>query len=137
MKKQLTSIDEYISSQDKKMQSRLLSLRKTIRSAAPAAEECISYSMPAFKQQGILVCFAAHTSHIGFYPMPSAIAYFKKDIAGYVSAKGSVQFPNDKPLPLPLIKKMVAFRVKENEEKAAAKKPKATAVKKKGISPKI
>ena len=89
-------------------------MRQTIRKAAPGSTEIISYSMPAFRlEAGILVWFAAHTNHIGFYPGVSGIASFKKELAGYKHAKGSVQFPNEKPLPLALVRRVVQFRVKE------------------------
>lgn len=92
-------------------------LRQAIKLAAPAAEEVISYQMPAFKYHGVLVYFAAYKHHIGVYPTSSGIAAFKKELSVYKGAKGSVQFPLDKPLPLALIKKIVKFRVKENLEK--------------------
>jgi uncharacterized protein YdhG (YjbR/CyaY superfamily) len=97
-------------------------MKATIKKAAPKAEEVISYGMPAFKFHGLLVWFAAYTRHIGFYPRVSAIQAFKKEIAKYKNAKGSVQFPLHKPLPLALIKKMVQYRVKENLEKIKMKK---------------
>ncbi len=96
-------------------------LRRTIHEAAPSAEEAISYKMPAFKLHGNLVYFAAFKSHIGFYPIPTGIAKFEKELSVYKQGRGSVQFPNDQPLPLALIRKIVAFRVKENKAKAAAK----------------
>jgi uncharacterized protein YdhG (YjbR/CyaY superfamily) len=89
-------------------------LRQAIREAAPQAQETISYSMPAFRLDGgILVWFAAHANHIGFYPGASGIAAFKKELAPYKHAKGSVQFPVNEPLPIDLVKRIVQFRVKE------------------------
>ncbi len=114
--------DEYISGFPKETQKLLEHVRATIKKAAPKAEEVISYSMPAYKMDGILVWFAGHSHHIGFYPGASGIANFAKEISGYKSAKGSVQFPFDEPLPLALITKIVKFRVKENVEKAKRKK---------------
>lgn len=116
------SIDEYIASFPKETQKLLKQLRATIKKAAPKAEEVISYQMPTYKLNGALVHFAGYEKHIGFYPTPSAIAAFKKDLAAYKSSKGAVQFPLDKPLPLALVTKIVKFRVKEDSEKAAAKK---------------
>ena len=115
-------IDEYIASYPKEIQKILTQLRATIKKAAPKSEEIISYSMPAFKLNGMLVWFAAHTNHIGFYPRVSAIEAFKKEISYYKWAKGSVQFPLDKPLPIGLITKMVKFRVNENMSRVKAKK---------------
>ena len=97
-------------------------LRVTIKAAAPAAEERISYQMPTFFLKGNLVHFAAYKRHIGFYPTPSGIEKFQKELAVYASAKGSVQFPLDKPIPYALIRRIVKFRVKESLEKAKGKK---------------
>jgi uncharacterized protein YdhG (YjbR/CyaY superfamily) len=118
------NIDEYIANFPAHIQRILQELRETIRKAAPEAEEIISYQMPTFKLKGILVHFAAHTNHIGFYPTPSGIENFKEELSDYESAKGSVKFPIDQPLPLDTITKIVNFRVHENLEKAAKKKNK-------------
>ena len=107
-------IDEYISSFPEETQKLLEQIRTTISDAAPEAVEVISYSMPAFKYNGVLVWFAAHKSHIGFYPRASGIEAFKKELSTYKKSKGAVQFPLDKPLPLELIKKIVKFRLAEN-----------------------
>lgn len=105
---------DYAKHYPKDVQKLLQQMRQTILNAAPKAEETISYGMPAFRQDGgILVWFAAHTNHIGFYPGASGIAAFAADLARYKYAKGSVQFPIDVPLPLALIRRMVQFRVKE------------------------
>jgi len=117
-----TDIDEYISGFPKKTQKILEQLRVTIKGAAPQADEIISYGMPAFKLNGMLVWFAAHSKHIGFYPKVSGIEAFKKELSIYKGAKGSVQFPLDKPLPLRLVTKIVKFRVIENLQKAITKK---------------
>jgi uncharacterized protein YdhG (YjbR/CyaY superfamily) len=114
-------IDEYIMSFPDNIQKILQQLRTTIKKAAPDAEEVISYGIPAYRQNGILVYFAVYKSHIGFYPTPTGIEAFKKEIAAYKWAKGSVQFPLDKPLPLGLITEIVKFRVKENSQKAKKK----------------
>jgi uncharacterized protein YdhG (YjbR/CyaY superfamily) len=102
----------------------LKELRKIIKKAAPSAEETISYNMPTFNLDGYLVYFAGYKNHIGFYPMPSAVDKFSKELSVYKTAKGSVQFPLDEPLPSALITRIVKFRVKENQEKAKLKKKK-------------
>ncbi len=109
--------DDYISGFPAEVKEMLERLRATIKNAAPNAEEVISYSMPAFKLNGLLIYFAGYKNHIGLYPMASGIAAFKKELSIYKGAKGSVQFPIDKPLPLTLIKKIVKFRVAENLQK--------------------
>lgn len=119
-----TNVDAYIKSFDEPQRSHLKAIRKCIRETVPEAEELISYQMPSYKLYGMLVHFAGYEKHIGFYPAPSAIAQFKDEIKGYKSAKGSVQFPIDKPLPLELVKRMTAFRAQENLEKSALKKKK-------------
>ena len=96
-------------------------MRLTIREAAPKAEETISYSMPAFNQYGIIVWFAAFKNHIGFYPGASGIAHFKKELSKFKGAKGSVQFPIDKPLPLALVTRIVRFRVSEKMKSSKTK----------------
>lgn len=116
------TIDEYIVGFPEDVQAILNPLRATIKKAAPDAEETINYAIPTFTLNGNLVHFAAFKNHIGFYPTPSGITAFKKELAGYVQAKGSVQFPLDKPLPLKLITRIVKFRVKENLAKAKPNK---------------
>ncbi len=108
------SVDVYIAGFPPEIQRRLNALRRVIRKAAPEAEEAISYGMPAFKLKGMLVWFAAHRNHIGFYPKASGIAAFEKELSTYKNAKGSVQFPHDEPLPLTLVERIVKFRVREN-----------------------
>lgn len=114
--------NEYIGTFPLQTRKLLRQIKATIKKAASKAEEVISYGMPAFKFHGLLVWFAAYSRHIGFYPRVSAIQAFKKEISKYKNAKGSVQFPLDKPLPLALIKKMVQYRVKENLSKLKLKK---------------
>ena len=111
------SIDEYIRSFPADVRKTLNRLRQEILSAAPGAEETISYGMPAFKLRGILVYFAAYKNHIGFYPTSSGIRAFRKDLSKYKCSKGTVQFPIGDPLPYPLIKKIVKFRISENLER--------------------
>ncbi len=115
------TVDEYFSGFPASTKKILKELRKTIKQAAPQAEESISYNMPAFKLHGMLVFYAAWNEHIGFYPVSSGIAAFKKELSGYESSKGTVKFPLDKPIPFDLVGKIVKFRVKENLEKAAVK----------------
>ena len=113
-KDQTSVVEKYIGTHPKEVQKVLRQVRETIRKAAPNAEETISYGIPTFKLNGNLVHFAAAKNHIGFYPAPSGIEAFKKELAGYKGAKGSVQFPLNKPMPLALITKIVKYRVKEN-----------------------
>jgi len=115
------SIDEYIETFPAEAQELLKELRATIKEAAPEAKEAFSYGIPTFKLNGNLVHFAAHKSHIGFYPTPSGIERFKNELSVYKGAKGSVQFPIDQPLPLDLIRRVVQFRVAENQKKAGGK----------------
>jgi uncharacterized protein YdhG (YjbR/CyaY superfamily) len=120
-RKTTRTIDDYISRFPKGVQVLLREMRLTIRQAAPEAEETISYRIPAFSFNGILVWFAAFKRHIGFYPRVSALAAFDKQLSKYKRARGSVQFPLDKPLPLNLIREIVKFRVKENLAKGKKK----------------
>ena len=115
------SVDEYILQFPHEVQDILRELRKVIKRTAPMAEEKISYSMPTYKMHRNLVHFAAYKKHIGFYPTPSGIEEFKIELSAYEGAKGSVKFPIDKTIPYELIRKIVAFRVKENLERAKAK----------------
>lgn len=110
------NIEEYIEAAPAEIQEKLYQLHECIRAAAPRAVEGLKWRMPAYSYQKILVTFAVFKNHIGFYPMPSAIKTFAKELAKYKTAEGSVQFPHDKPLPLPLITKIVKFRVKESKE---------------------
>ena len=115
------TIDEYIAGFQPDVQKLLQQIRDIIRKAAPDAEEALKYRMPTFVLNENLVHFAGFEKHIGFYPTPSGIEAFKRELAGYKSAKGSVQFPLDEPVPFDLIKKMVEFRVKDTREKKAAR----------------
>jgi uncharacterized protein YdhG (YjbR/CyaY superfamily) len=116
-----TTIDEYIAAFSPEVQTILERVRATIRKAAPKAEETIKYSIPTFTLNGNLVHFAAYKNHIGFYPSSSGIKRFQQELSVYKGAKGSVQFPLDKPVPLALITKIVKFRVTENAQKAKGK----------------
>jgi len=111
------NIDEYIATFPKNVQIILEELRQAVREAAPEAKEVISYQMPAFKQKGILIWFAAYENHIGFYPTASGIEAFKEKLSAYETSKGTVRFPLNKPIPSDLVKEIVLFRVKENLRK--------------------
>lgn len=113
-----SSIDEYIAFSPEELRERLSLLRETIQKAAPEATETINYKIPTFKVNGNLVHFAGYKKHIGFYPAPSGIKKFEKELSPYPSAKGSVQFPHDQPLPLDLITRIVKFRVEEQNKKS-------------------
>lgn len=115
------SIDEYIAGFPPDVQEILEKIRITIRKAAPDADETFSYQMPTFTLKGNLVHFAAFKKHIGLYPTPTGIEEFKDELSAYKNAKGSVQFPLDKPIPFDMISRIVAFRREENLVKAAAK----------------
>lgn len=115
--KKAENIDEYIAEFPKEIQVLLQQMRNTVQGAAPDATEKIAYGMPTFFLNGNLVHFAAFKAHIGFYPVPSSIEKFKKELSAYKGAKGSVQFPYDQPLPLALVAKIVKFRVQESKKK--------------------
>src|SRR2546429_8875026 len=117
-KNRLRTIDEYIETFPKEVQPILEKVRQTIRKAAPNAVETISYQMPTFKLNGKgLVYFAAFKNHIGFYPIPSGIEAFEEELSQYKLGKGSVQFPIDKPIPYDLVRRIVRFRARENQER--------------------
>jgi uncharacterized protein YdhG (YjbR/CyaY superfamily) len=112
-KAKISTIDEYINSFPKEIQDILETLRQVIKEQAPEARETINYQIPTFVLHGNLVHFAAYKNHIGFYPTPSAVVYFQKELSKYKTSKGAIQFPIHDPLPITLIRKMVSFRVKE------------------------
>jgi uncharacterized protein YdhG (YjbR/CyaY superfamily) len=116
------TIDEYIAAAAPEVREILEKIRRTIRAAAPEAEEVISYRMPAFRQGGILVYFAAFRKHIGLYPPISGDASLLMAVAPYAGEKGNLRFPLDRPIPYDLIERIVRLRVKQNTEKAAAKR---------------
>jgi uncharacterized protein YdhG (YjbR/CyaY superfamily) len=111
------NIDDYIAGCPEHVREKLEEIRATIRKAAPGAEEKISYQMPAFDLNGILVYFAAQTRHIGFYPTSSGVTAFKDELGNYKTSTGAIQFSLDKPLPLGLIARIVKYRVRENSER--------------------
>ncbi len=115
------TVDEYIQSFPPQVRAMLIKIRQTIKKAVPQAEELISYGIAGYRYHGMLIYFAGFTNHVSVYPAPRGAAEFKKELAAYKGGKGTVQFPRDKPVPLDLVKRMVRFRMKANEEKAAAK----------------
>jgi uncharacterized protein YdhG (YjbR/CyaY superfamily) len=111
-------VDEYLASIPEPARSTLSNLRAAIRSAVPPeATETISYRIPAFKHNGVLVWFAAFSTHCSLFPTASIIEAFKDDLKGYSTSKGTIHFPIDKPLPITLIKRLVKARVAQNEGK--------------------
>jgi uncharacterized protein YdhG (YjbR/CyaY superfamily) len=112
------TVDEYIRMFPKDVQAKLESIRQLVRKLAPEAQEKISYQMPTFYLDGNLVHFAAFNKHIGFYPTPSGIEAFQKELSKFKNAKGSVQFPMDRALPMALIKRMVKYRLEKNRKRA-------------------
>lgn len=107
---------EYINGVSPEARKKLREIRRCIRTVAPGAKEELKWGMPAFSYRRILVIYGAFKKHIGFFPTPSAVRAFAKELAGFKFAKGSIQFPLDQPLPLPLIRKIAAFRVRESNE---------------------
>jgi uncharacterized protein YdhG (YjbR/CyaY superfamily) len=120
-RRRFQTVDEYISAFPEEVRDTLEQLRRTVREAAPEAIQTISYGIPTFRRHGNLVHFAAFRDHIGFYPTSGAMEAFKKELSGYKGGKGSVQFPKNQPLPLGLIRKIVKFRLKEDEERKKGK----------------
>jgi len=112
-----TNITEYINDAPKETRGKMREMRACIRAAAPGATEGLKWSLPAFSYRRILVMFGGFKHHIGFYPTPSAIRAFAKELKPYATASGSIQFPLEKPLPKALIRKITVFRVKESLEK--------------------
>jgi uncharacterized protein YdhG (YjbR/CyaY superfamily) len=120
--KAAASVDVYIAAADPQAKKALKDIRKTIKAAAPKAEEVISYQIPGYKYHGLLAFFAAWKDHISFYPAPWGAEGLEKQMSLYKGSKGTIKFPLDKPMPLALIKKMVKYRLKQNELKASLKK---------------
>ena len=112
------SVDEYLARVPQPARSTLHKMRATIRSVVPSkATETISYGMPAFRHNGVLVWFAAFSNHCSLFPTASVIEEFKSDLEGYSTSKGTIHFPTGKPLPTTLIRKLVKARVAQNEAK--------------------
>ena len=116
-----SNFEQYILNYPEDIRERLQKIRSLVKKIAPEATEKISYGMPAFTLHGMLLYFAAHSKHIGFYPFTTAIVAFRDELADYKTAKGSIQFPNSKPLPLKLISHIIEFRVAENKANAELK----------------
>ncbi len=111
-----TTISQYITAAPKEAQPHLRTLFDALKAVAPDATQSLKWSMPALSHKRILVCFAAFKKHVGFYPTPSALIAFKTELKKYKTAKGSIQFPFDTPIPVALVKKIMKFRVKELKE---------------------
>lgn len=111
------SVTEYINAAGKDARGKLRRMRACIRASAPGAKEELKWGMPAYSYRRILVTFAAYKNHIGFYPTPSAVKEFADDLAGFATAKATIRFPLEKPLPLALVRKVTAFRVRESLER--------------------
>jgi len=116
------TVEEYFSTLSPDVRDVLEDLRKTIKQAAPKAEEVISYNMPAIKQGKAIVYYAAHKEHIGFYPTSSPMMVFKDQLAAFKTSKGAIQFPIDKPIPKKLVKDIVRYRLTQVQEKEINKK---------------
>ena len=116
------TIDEYITAFPPKVRTILKKIRATVAAAAPDAEEVISYRMPAFKQGGILIYFAAFPSHIGVFPPVSGDPELEQALEPYAGPKGNLKFPLDEPIPYDLIRRITALRVRQNAAKAAARR---------------
>jgi uncharacterized protein YdhG (YjbR/CyaY superfamily) len=115
-------IDAYIQAQPEEARPALEQMRAIIRSAAPGAEEIISYGIPAYRQNGMVVAFGAAKKHVGLYAMsPAVLEVMAKELASYETSKGTVRFPLGKPLDEKVIRKIVALRLAENEAKRAKK----------------
>jgi uncharacterized protein YdhG (YjbR/CyaY superfamily) len=108
------TVSEYIAAAPPEARAKLRQMRACIRKAAPGTTESLKWSMPAYSGRRILVLFAAFKRHIGFFPMASAVKAFSKDLKGFKTGKGSIQFPLERPLPLALIRKITQFRVRES-----------------------
>ena len=117
-----TSVEEYISWFPSEIQAKLQQIRDTLQGSLPEAQEVISYHMPAFKTTEVLVYYAATKGHIGYYPTASGVEEFKRELAGYVTSKGAIQFPYDQELPLELISQIAQFRAEEAKFRASTKK---------------
>lgn len=118
-------IEKYISGFPENIQTLLYSVRETVLLSAPGAEEALAYGIPTFKVHGKnLVHFGGFAKHIGFYPTPSGIKKFRSELAKYETAKGSVKFPVNKPLPITLIRKIVKYRLAEVEKGIKKRAPK-------------
>lgn len=118
-KGKFSNVDEYIALYPPAIQKGLNLIRKTIRKAAPEAEETISYNMPAYKLNGMLVFFAAMKNHYGFYPTASPMKVFREKLMPYETSKGAIRFPMDEPIPIRLVSEIVKWKVRENLSKTS------------------
>ena len=117
----IETVDDYLAALPEQARTTLEKLRKTIKAAAPEATEGISYQMPMYKQHGMLLGFAAFKNHCSLFPGPKAIETHKIELSAYVTSKGTIRFPTDKPLPVALVKKLVKTRIAENLAKLKSK----------------
>jgi uncharacterized protein YdhG (YjbR/CyaY superfamily) len=116
------AVEAYLQALPQPMRLALERLRKLIREAAPDAEEVISYQMPGFRHQGVLVTYAAFTDHCSFFPMsPAVLEAYTGELTGFVTSKGTIRFTPEKPLPEALVKRIVRARVAENESRKSSK----------------
>ena len=122
MRKNLTTIDEYISEADESVRGILQQMRGIISEAAPGTTECISYGMPAFRLRRVVVYFAAFKNHVSLFPGASGVATFADELKQWKWSKGTIQFPLEQPLPVELIKRIVAFRLMEETERDKSRK---------------
>ena len=118
------TVDDYLATIPKEARVTLEKIRKTIKAAAPRATEVISYQMPMYKQNGMLVGFAAFKDHCSLFPGAKAIATYRDELKAYGTSKGTIRFPIGKPLPAALVRKLVKTRIAENEKRAAEKEKK-------------
>ena len=121
MQKKFDSVEEYIKQFPEDVQEKLNQIRSVILDAAKDAEETISYNMPAYKQNGVIVYFAGYKSHIGFYPTSKGVAAFAAELKEFKISKGTIQFPLDKKIPVSLVKKIVKHNLKANLSKSKKK----------------
>jgi uncharacterized protein YdhG (YjbR/CyaY superfamily) len=126
MKSGPATVDEYLAELPQPVRRVLGNLRKTIRATAPKADEVIGYGMPGYKYHGMLVYFAAFKSHCSFFPGTSMLEQFGAEVAPFKTSKGTLQFTVEKPLPQPLVRRIVKERMKQNEARQLAKKAKAS-----------
>lgn len=122
MKKEGGSVETYLKSFPTRTQKLLAQVRAAVKKAAPKSVETMKYGIVAYVLEGNLVFFGGFKNHVGFYPVPSALRAFEKELSKYEGSKGTVRFPLDKPMPIALIKKIVAFRIRENKAKTQGKK---------------
>ena len=122
MKKAPKTVDGYLRTLSAEKRAALQKLRKAIHSAAPKAEECISYQIPAFRLDGrMLVWFGAASQHCSFFPGAHPIAALKQDLKAYKTSKGTIRFPPDKPLPAALVRKLIKARLVERNARARSR----------------